>query len=80
MRKPEKPLLLGAKARMWLGVPFQLLATIFAGYALGAYLDGRQELEKPWWTIGLTLLAVLLALYQLVRQVLDMGKTDEKED
>jgi len=58
----------------WIGVPFQMVATIFGGYWLGSWLDGKYDLEKPWWTIGLTLLAVLVSLYQLIRQVQGMDK------
>ncbi|MBD1427101.1 AtpZ/AtpI family protein [Sphingobacterium arenae] len=58
----------------WIGVPFQMLATIFAGYWLGSWLDEKYAVEKSWWTIGLTLFAVLISLYQLVVQVQRMGK------
>lgn len=53
----------------WMGIPFQMVATIFAGYWLGSWLDEKYEVEKNWWTIGLTLLAVLVSLYQLIVQV-----------
>gem|GEM_PF-1547191 len=53
----------------WLGIPFQMAATVFAGYLLGAWLDEKYATEKSYWTMGLTLFAVLVSLYQLVRQV-----------
>lgn len=58
----------------FIGIPFQMLATIFAGYWLGSYLDGRYKPEHPWWTIGLTLLGVLISLYQLIMQVRRSGQ------
>ncbi|TYR33914.1 AtpZ/AtpI family protein [Sphingobacterium phlebotomi] len=58
----------------WIGVPFQMLATIFAGYWFGSWLDEKYAVEKSWWTIGLTLFAVLISLYQLIVQVQRMGK------
>ena len=45
------------------GLGFQMLATIGGGVILGQYLDKRQALETPWWTIGLTLLGIGMALY-----------------
>jgi len=57
------------KMAAWIGVPFQMLVTIFAGYWLGSWLDEKYAVEKKWWTIGLTLFAVLMSLYQLIVQV-----------
>ncbi|PRD47261.1 hypothetical protein C5745_10560 [Sphingobacterium haloxyli] len=62
------------KMATWIGVPFQMLATIFAGYWLGSWLDEKYTVEKNWWTIGLTLFEVLISLYQLIVQVQRMGK------
>jgi len=45
------------------GLGFQMLATIGGGVILGQYLDKRQALETLWWTIGLTLLGIGMALY-----------------
>lgn len=49
------------------GLGFQMLATIGGGVFLGQYLDKRQALETPWWTIGLTLLGIGLALYSVFK-------------
>lgn len=53
----------------FIGIPFQMLATVFLGYWLGSMLDNKYEVEKKWWTIGLTLFGVLVSLYQLIVQV-----------
>jgi membrane protein DedA with SNARE-associated domain len=58
----------------WIGVPFQMVATIFVGYWLGAWLDEKYEVERQWWTVGLTLFAVLVSLYQLIRQIQGLDK------
>jgi len=55
----------------WLGVPFQMAATVLAGYLLGSWLDEKYATEKPYWTMALTLFAVLVSLYQLIRQAMD---------
>lgn len=58
----------------WLGVPFQMVATIFVGYWIGSWLDDKYEITRQWWTIGLTLFAVLVSLYQLIKQIQEMDK------
>jgi len=55
----------------WLGVPFQMAATVLAGYLAGSWLDEKYATEKNYWTMGLTLFAVLVSLYQLIRQVME---------
>lgn len=62
----------------WIGVPFQMIAMICAGYWLGSWLDEKYQVEKNWWTIGLTLLAVLISLYQLIVQIQRLGDGREK--
>lgn len=62
------------KMATWIGVPFQMLATVFAGYWLGSWLDEKYAVEEKYWTIGLTLLAVLISLYQLIVQVQRLNK------
>jgi len=51
------------------GIAFQMGLTIYLGAALGKYLDQKFPLEKNWFTIILTLLAVVLSFYNLLRQV-----------
>lgn len=58
----------------WIGVPFQMAATIFAGYWAGSWLDEKYAVDRQWWTIGLTLFAVLISLYQLIKQIQSLDK------
>ena len=43
--------------------------TIYLGAYLGKWLDEKNPLDKNWYTIICTLSAVVLALWQLLRQV-----------
>jgi len=59
------------------GIGIQMGATIFIGAYLGKYLDGRFPSNKKWFTIALTLLAVGISLYNILRQV---NKLNEEKD
>jgi len=43
--------------------------TIYLGAYLGRWLDEKYPNDKNWYTIGCTLSAVALALWQLLKQV-----------
>ena len=60
------------------GVALQMGATIFAGAYGGKYLDQKYTEEGKWFTIGLTLAAVALSLYNVLRQVNRLN--DESEN
>ena len=49
------------------GVAFQMLATIGLSAWAGTWLDRHFQTKNPWWTIGLMLVGVLTALYQVIR-------------
>lgn len=51
------------------GVGLQMCATIFIGAYTGKWLDQQYPNEKNWFTIGLTLLFVAIALFNVLRQV-----------
>jgi F0F1-type ATP synthase assembly protein I len=51
------------------GVGLQMGATIFFGAYAGKWLDQKYPNEKNWFTIGLTLLFVAIALFNVLRQV-----------
>ncbi len=50
-------------------VATQMGVTIFLGSSLGKYLDERYSTPKPWFTISLTLLSLLVSLYSVLKQV-----------
>ena len=49
------------------GIAFQMLATIGLSAWAGIWLDNHFHTKNPWYTIGLMLSGVLLALYQVIR-------------
>lgn len=53
----------------FIGAAFQMLITILLGVWLGRYLDAYFETEKPWFTLGLALFAIGIALYGLIRSL-----------
>lgn len=58
------------------GVGLQMGITIFAGAYLGKWLDQKYPSDKNWFTIGFTLLFVALALYNVLRQVNRINKSN----
>lgn len=50
-------------------IAFQMLATIGLSAWAGVWLDGHFHTKNPWWTIGLMLSGVLVALYQVIRSL-----------
>lgn len=52
------------------GMVFQLLGACLAGMLIGRWLDARMHLERPTWSVFLTVLFMLVALYSLYRQLL----------
>ena len=59
------------------GVGLQMGATIFLGAYAGKFMDEKYPTNKKWFTIGLTLFAVGLALYNVLRQVNKLNSEDE---
>ena len=50
------------------GLAFQMLAIIGGGAWLGTWLDGKFG-TQPWLTIGLLLLGVFVAVFQVIRSL-----------
>ena len=59
------------------GIGAQMGVTIFLGAYIGRWLDDAYPSDKKWWTIGLTLFSVVVALYSVLKQV---NKLNEFED
>ena len=59
------------------GVGIQMAATIFLGAFLGRYLDDKYPMEKKWWTIGLTIFAVAISLYNVLKQVNRLNDSEQ---
>lgn len=49
------------------GIAVQMLAIIGLGAWGGVWLDGHLHTKMPWFTIGLTLAGVTLAMVQVIR-------------
>jgi len=58
------------------GVAFQMGLTIYLGAALGKYLDDKFPMDKNWFTIILTLVAVIISFYNLLRQINKINERD----
>lgn len=69
------------QANKWLvfmNIPFQMGLIIFLGVMLGQWLDEKFKIEGSVLTIVFSLLAVFIALYNVIRQVNKMSN-DKKE-
>lgn len=51
------------------GIGLQMGVTIFLGAYAGKWLDQKYPSNKNWFTIGLTIFAVGLALFNILRQI-----------
>jgi hypothetical protein len=69
--KPKKPL---NTALQLSGAGLQMGVTIYLGSELGKWLDIEYPNEKGWYTIGITLFAVAIAMYHLISQVNRINK------
>lgn len=52
----------------WSGLAFQMLAAIGLGVWAGLWLDKKLEMKLPIFTIVLSLLGVLVSMFQVYRQ------------
>lgn len=56
----------------------QMAGVITTFTYLGYYLDGKFQLETPWWTISLGLMGVAVGLYLIIREVMEINKNNEE--
>ncbi|PKP16935.1 MAG: F0F1-ATPase subunit [Bacteroidetes bacterium HGW-Bacteroidetes-23] len=57
-----------------MNIPFQMGVIIFAGVYFGNWLDEKQQNENSLYTIIFSLLAVFIALYNVIQQVKNLNK------
>lgn len=60
----------------FVNIAIQMGLIIAAGVFLGIWLDKKYPNEYSAYTIGLSLLGVFIALYQVIRKVIQMSKDD----
>ena len=51
------------------GIAFQMLGIIGGFTWLGLWLDERYQSKNPWFTVGLMLVGVFLAMFQIIRSL-----------
>ena len=57
-------------------VASQMGITVFLGATLGKFLDAKYHTEKAWFTIALTLIALLLSLYSVLQTLKKLNNDD----
>jgi F0F1-type ATP synthase assembly protein I len=57
-------------------VATQIGGTIYLGAYFGKKLDARYAYEKPWFTIGLVLLALIVSMYSVIKQLNRLNEKD----
>lgn len=72
MSNSQKP-----NSNKWLAlinIPFQMGLIIFASYKFGEWLDNDHTSEKVYYYIITTMIGVVIALYNVIRQVSDLNR------
>ncbi|WP_199223403.1 AtpZ/AtpI family protein [Brumimicrobium oceani] len=59
------------------GIAIQMGVLITLAALGGNWLDEKQKNEFPIWTLVLTLVAIFGSLYQIIREVIKMGKDED---
>jgi uncharacterized membrane protein YfcA len=60
-----------------MGIAAQMGVTIFLGAYFGRWLDQQYPSDKKWFTMIMTILAVVVSLYLVIKQVNKLNQ-DEK--
>ncbi len=54
------------------------MGAVIGGFAwLGVYLDDKQKLKTPVWTIVLSLFGVAVSMYLIFKEVKDINSSDK---
>ncbi len=61
------------------GIGAQMGVTIFLGAYIGRWLDNTYPSDKKWWTIGLTIFSVAVALYSTLKQVNRLNELEDED-
>lgn len=59
---------------------FQMAITIGLGAWAGTYLDNKFQTEKPYYSIVIILVAIAIALYQVIKEVMNISTSDDDSD
>ena len=59
-----------------IAVASQMGIIIFLGANLGKFLDAKYQAEKAWFTIALTLFALLISLYSVLQTLNKLNNDD----
>jgi membrane protein DedA with SNARE-associated domain len=62
------------------GIGIQIGVTIYLGKMLGNWLDEKYNNQDELYTKVVTLVAVFLAMYSVIKQVTRMSSDDNKND
>lgn len=55
-------------------IPMQIAVTIYVFYKIGNWLDKKYIITNEWGTKSVTLLGILVAMYQIISQVNKLNK------
>jgi F0F1-type ATP synthase assembly protein I len=67
--KPETSADQASNAAKYSGIAFTMLAIIGLSTWAGTWLDAHFHNKTPWYTVGLMLLGLFVALYQVIRSL-----------
>ncbi|MFY7757928.1 MULTISPECIES: AtpZ/AtpI family protein [Flavobacterium] len=59
-----------------INIPIQMGIIIFLFSLLGQWLDGKYPNSNNWYTKGITVLGVFVAMYNVLRQVKEIDKNE----
>jgi F0F1-type ATP synthase assembly protein I len=67
--KPETSADQASNVAKYSGIAFTMLAIIGLSTWAGTWLDAHFHTKTPWYTVGLMLLGLFVALYQVIRSL-----------
>ena len=67
--KPDTSADQASNVAKYSGIAFTMLAIIGGSAWLGTWLDGHYHNKTPYYTVGLMVLGLFVALYQVIRSL-----------